>query len=268
MLHIAICDDNSDQLTVILSAAKIYFSTHPDCEVQISQFDNPLHLLESLEKTGGWDIVLLDICMPGILGIDVAKEIRDRRDRTEIIFLTTSNEYAIDAFALKAAHYLLKPFSQMQFNEAMDRTMARFSSTSTKNLVIKPEGGGARLVDIDEILYIESRGHLLTIYTKSGPCTEGQRSLSGFLKELESLSPGQFITPYKGYIVNQKAIRIIQPEQIILHSGEQIPIPKRGFRELKNTYFDYIFAQSKEQLCLHHCNTPTCQLNFLVEHTS
>jgi len=199
--------------------------------------------LESLDKTGGCDIALLDICMPEILGTGVAKEIRIRRDKTEIIFLTTSNEYAVDAFALRAAHYLLKPFTQEQFDEAMDRAMAGIDDETAKKIAVKPEGGGVQLVDIGEILYIESQKHILTVYTQTGSCTEGQRSLTRFTEELEKLSPGQFIVPYKGYIVNLCAVRVIEPERIVLRGGKSVPIPKRRYRELQNIYFDYLFGE-------------------------
>ena len=246
MLHIAICDDNPDQLAFIFSCAQAYFSARAEHEVHITQFDNSLLFLENLDKCGGCDIALLDICMPGILGTDVAKQIRARRDMTEIIFLTTSDEYAIDAFSLKAAHYLLKPFTIAQFDEAMNRAMARFSNGLVKTVVIKSEGRVIRMVDINDILYIESRGHILTIYTKVGPCTEARHSLSRLEEELHKLSPGQFISPYKGYIVNQKSIRVIEREHILLCSGDCVPIPKRGFREIQNAYFDYMFGQTTE----------------------
>ena len=241
-MKIAICDDSCDQLAEIRTAAKHYFSTNPEWEAQIAVYDNSFLFLESLDQTGGVDIALLDICMPGLSGTEIAKEIRRRKDKTEIVFLTTSDEYAVDAFALKAAHYLLKPFSQPQFDEAMDRAMLPFRSGRVKNLMIKPEGGGTQAIDISDILFIESRGHIQTVHTTNGITTEGQRSLSRLCEELEKLSKGQFISPYKGYVVNLKAIRAIEPEQIILRRGDHIPIPKRGYRELQNTYFDYMFS--------------------------
>lgn len=65
-------------------------------------------------------MLLLDICMPGLLGTDIAREVRQRKDKTEIVFLTGSDEFAVEAFTLKAAHYLVKPFSQDEFDEALE----------------------------------------------------------------------------------------------------------------------------------------------------
>lgn len=241
-MRIAICDDRCDQLTEIRTATEQYFSTNSEQNVQIRVYDSAFFLLDSLNQTGGFDIVLLDICMPGISGTEIAREIRHRKDKTEIVFLTGSDEYAVDAFALKAAHYLLKPFSQAQFCEAMDRAMLPFRGGAVKNLIVKPEGGGAQAIDINDISFIESCGHVLTVHTVNGTVTEGQRSLSRLAEELEKLRQGQFISPYKGYIVNLKAIRVIEPEQIILGGGDHIPIPKRGYRKLQNIYLDYIFS--------------------------
>ncbi|MDD4849911.1 MAG: LytTR family DNA-binding domain-containing protein [Gemmiger sp.] len=243
MLKIAICEDSPAQLAKIRDAAEAYFAARPAYKATIDCYAVPLLLLEQLDKTGSYDIVLLDVCMPGLLGTEVAEEIRARHSNTEIVFLSSSREYAVDAFALKAAHYLLKPFDSTQFAEAMDRAMARFAADAAKCLAIKPEGGGAQSVDIEQIDYIESWGHQLSVHTKKGLLTEGQRSLARLLEELEALSPGQFIMPYKGFIVNHKSIRAIEPTQIVLQCGVTIPIPKRGYRSLQNAHFDYMFGE-------------------------
>lgn len=201
--------------------------------------------MEQLDRKSGWDIVLLDICMPGILGTQIAGEIRRRRDKTEIVFLTTSDEYAIDAFALKAAHYLIKPFSQCQFDEAMDRAMSGFSAGLPKTIVIRSENGELHNLEMGEILYIESQDHGLTVYTRTQAFSEARRSIARLFEALETLSSGQFIIPYKGYIVNQKAILTIERENIVLKNGVRIPIPKRGYKELQNQYLDYVFESNR-----------------------
>lgn len=244
MPRIAICDDRPDQIEIIRSALLAYFSAHGE-KAEFSVFDNPLLLMESLDKNGSFDIVLLDICMPGILGTDVARKIRMRRDQSVIIFLSSSDEYAVDAFALKAAHYLLKPFSQVQFDEAMDRAMAGFKAAEPKYLFLRSEAGGIHKLFIDDILYMESWGHAVRVYTKELMLQESRRSLSRMLEELEKLSPRQFISPYKGFIVNQKAILNIGREEIILRGGMSVPIPRRDYKHLQDRYMDYLFAQNR-----------------------
>lgn len=132
MINIAVCDDRREQLELVHIAVERYFQTKTSRAVEISDFNDPAVFLASLEKNGSCDIAILDICMPGIAGTEVGRMIRRRYDNTEIIFVTTSDEFAVDAFALNAAHYIIKPFTQEQFNPAMDRAMARFTKRAEK----------------------------------------------------------------------------------------------------------------------------------------
>ena len=126
MVRVAICDDQQEYLAGVHDAVSSYFSRRPEFSVRISDFSSPTRFLEELGRSSGWDIVVLDICLPGILGTDIAKEIRRRHDRTEIIFISVSRDYAIEAFSLNAVHYVVKPFTDAQLEEAMDRAMESF----------------------------------------------------------------------------------------------------------------------------------------------
>lgn len=130
-MKIAICDDRSEQIEIINNAVNQYFRLLNDVAVEVETFDRAFDFLYAHEKNK-FNIVLLDICMPGMLGTDVAREIRQRRDNTEIVFLTTSDEFAVDAFQVKAAHYLLKPFTQSDFDEALDRVMQNMDKYLTR----------------------------------------------------------------------------------------------------------------------------------------
>jgi DNA-binding LytR/AlgR family response regulator len=243
MLRIAICDDIPDHLEKIKSGVRQYFSEHPEEKINIFTYNNPLIFLESLDKTGGFDILLLDVCMPGIDGTQVAAEIRKRGDKSEIIFLTTSDEFAVEAFALKAAHYLVKPFTKAQLSEALDRAMVHFSAGQVPKVALKLTGGGTRVLELNDILWIESRNHAQTVYLKDGGSEEARESLSQQLTALEELSPGQFVSPCKGYLVNQKAIRTIEPKRIVMRSGQELPMARGTFREFTDRYFAYMFPK-------------------------
>ena len=241
MLRIAICDDMPAQRASIEDAVKRYFQDRGEKLPEIVSYGNPLLFLESLDKTAGFDILLLDVCMPGINGIQVAEEVRRRKDKSEIIFLTTSDEFAVEAFALKAVHYLVKPFTRAHFCEAMERAMERFAANAGKRVTFYAEGGALRTVDVDEILYIESCGHSQTAYLNEGTCTETRRALSRMQEELNKLSPGQFASPCKGFLVNQKAICTVEPKGVTLRSGQTLPLARGSFREFSSGYFAFLF---------------------------
>jgi len=246
VLKIVICDDSHEQQRLVQKAIEKYFKTHSDYSIQVSCYDNPLLFLEALDKNGGCDIVLLDIFMPGINGTEVAKEIRRRKDKTEIVFLTTSDDFAVAAFSLKAAHYLVKPFSQAEFDEAMDRAVAFFAKNNVLKLSFKLTGGGVKMVDIDDILYIESYKHEQQVQLKDGDVLSIRESLSFLQEQLDELSPHQFLSPYKGYIVNLKAVHSVEPDCMKLHGNKSVPIARRSFRELTDKYFAYAFGGNEQ----------------------
>lgn len=242
-MNIAICDDDLKQLEEIKAAIMDYAKAYSEQNYEIECFHNPLQFLQHYEKCKGYDILLLDICMPGILGTEVAKEIRKKQDKNEIIFLTSSPDYAVEAFALKAAHYIIKPFSSEQFFEAMNRATEKFKKKETKKITLKLRNGVIRTVEQNEIMYVESYLHSKNVYLNNGECIESRQTILELSSILGVTESGQFISPYKGFIVNLKSIRGIEPDKITLKNGYQIPIVKRNFTAIKEKYFSFTFRR-------------------------
>lgn len=213
-MKIAICDDDLKQLEEINAVMLDYAKAYSGQSYEIECFDNPLVFLQHYEKSKGYNVLLLDICMPGILGTDLAKEIRTKQDKSEIIFLTSSPDYALEAFALKAAHYIIKPFSSEQFFEAMDRATEKFNKKETKKIALKLRKGEIRTVEQNEIMYIESYLHTKSVNLNNGECIEARQTILELSSLLGVTESGQFISPFKGYIVNQKSIKGIDPDKL------------------------------------------------------
>ncbi len=240
-MKIAICDDRLEDLQKEAAMLEEYLTAR-EISAEVKCFSHPDALISESEKTK-FDLYLLDVVMPMLTGIDVGRELRMRSDRAQIIYLTTSDEFAVEAFSIKAAHYLLKPCTGEQFADAMERALAAISSAKPKQLPVKTEDGDIRFVDLDSIQYIESRGHTQEFHLKEGVFGETRRSLSRILEELERLSPGQFISPYKGYIVNFRSVLTIDAKGILLRCGNKILIPRGEFRRLQEKYVAYRFGQ-------------------------
>lgn len=130
------------------------------------------------------------------------------------------------SFSLNAAHYLITPFTQAQFHEAIDRAMEHFTARQVPKVALKLNGGGTRALDLDEILWIECGGHVKTLFLRDGGSEEVRISLSLLFSMLEELSPGQFVSPRKGYLVNQKAIRVVDSTSLTMHFGQSIPLAR------------------------------------------
>ena len=245
MIRIAICDDSVEDLQNLSAHLKVYIKDK-SIEANIVEYTHPEILLAECEKKS-FDILLLDVVMPMLTGIDVGKELRKRKSKTSIIYLTSSPEYAVDAFSLRATHYLLKPYTMEQFDEAISRTLESISDSSLKKLSVDTKNGELYLIDINDICYIESQRHDISIHTEETSITTSKQSLGGLQEQLERLSPKQFISPYKGYIVNQKKILWISRDSINIKGGATIPISKRSSKLLKTQFKEYIFERGDDK---------------------
>lgn len=242
MLRVAICDDLPEQAALIENAARTYFKSIKEV-VEILTFHNAMDFLDAFEVKGHFDIALLDICMPGILGTDIAAEMRKAKSRCEIVFLSTSDEFAVEAFAVQAAHYLVKPFTQAEFNAALNRVMDSIRQRHSHKIIFRLVGGGIQVEEVNHILFSQSNGHVQQIYLKDGSSVETRQSLNSLWDTLEDIAPGQFVSPSKGYLVNQAAIHVIKNNDIEV-GGHHIPLSKRKYRQFQEEYFQYIFSKN------------------------
>ena len=94
MLRIGICDDKQEDIDRIEGLALCFSEEHPETPIQIRTYKSPYDLLSDVEETGGFDLYLLDVVMPRMTGVALARRIRERKERAEILFLTVSREYA------------------------------------------------------------------------------------------------------------------------------------------------------------------------------
>ena len=244
MLHIAICDDKPDQIREIKHAAEQYFRAKSEV-VSYHLFENASAFVDVVEQGAMFDIVLLDVCMPGILGTDVARELRSHHSRAEIIFLSTSDEFALDAFAVKATDYLLKPFTQEQFDKAMDYAFSIIRQRNAAKIILNLVGGGVRAEEISHLTDRESHGHVLEVHLTDGSFVETRKSIQDMKASLDKIAPGQFVSPNKGYLVNLAAVHIIKSAFVEV-AGREIPLGRRKYRDFQEQYFQFMFSPSRE----------------------
>ena len=157
-----------------------YALTHSELSLTVKCFLNPFDMLDEMGKSGVPDIVLLDICMPGILGTEVAREILSKREGdTDIIFLTTSPDFAVEAFALHAGDYLTKPYTKQRLTDALDRLIEK-----RRNRLYIPVSCGKQIhrIDLFNVLYAEAKNHSVEIHLKSGKCLKTHTTLTEFKK--------------------------------------------------------------------------------------
>ena len=233
-MQIAICDDIQKDLETIRAALDTYAKAHLELHFDIDEYVVAIDLLNAVEKGKTYDIALLDICMPGVLGTDVAEEMLAKSPDMGIVFLSTSDEYAVTAFALNATHYLLKPFSQEQFNEALDRAVKK---TEDRDFLSLACVDGIYRVCVTEIVFIESQNHYLLLSLSSGELLKLRMKLSQMFEELREYS--EFIKVGASYVVNLAFVRKISGNTLEMLNGVKISIPRRSSEEVQKIYMDF-----------------------------
>ena len=234
-MYLTICDDQKSELEAMQLIVSDYAAAHPELSITVQCFLNPSELLDVVSKNGAPDIALLDICMPGVLGTDVAKELKEKSDgAADIIFLTTSTDFAVEAFALHAEDYLLKPFSKEKLTETLDRAIEK-----RKKCFFVPFSCGREIhrVDLYHVAYLESKNHIVEIYLKSGKKMKMRDALAEIKQQFSGVSG--FLSVGASYFVNLRCVQSVLPAELILTNGHKIPVPRRFRSEVKEQYFAF-----------------------------
>lgn len=242
MIEIALCDDNDEDIEVIGSLAKQFVSEHGDFHMRLSTFTSAEKLLEHIEKGMGFDLYILDVLMPKVSGIRLAEIIRSRGEHAEIVFLTTSRDYAVDAFSVYASGYLLKPVCMEDFNETVLRAVRKLAHEKGDVLTVKTKDG-LRRIQLYKIVMIESFNHIRQITMSDDSVLETSATLSELFEQLKEND--NFFMPHRAYIANlDNSVGIVRYDLLML-GNRRIPIPKNQFAAVQKIVRDYFFKRKK-----------------------
>lgn len=239
MIKIAICDDDVLELERSEKYINKYMENNPDIQIAVTTFLSPLELLSCVDVNAGFDIYILDIIMDGMKGTEVARELRNKQISCEIIFMTTSREYAVDAFALNAIHYLVKPYDYVDFSEALARALKK-TELADNNYIVKNTDKGVTKIPVSNICYSESSGHYQYIHMNNKEVYKVRSKVVDLWQELQVFS--QFIKPHAGFIVNMEYIKNITSSEIEL-VDQIIPLTKNTYTKVRKQYMDFIFKK-------------------------
>ena len=236
MLQIAVCDDNIDELSNMVQLINLYRTTkNINCEYAV--FPNGLDLVSNLEKGKRFDIYCLDIIMPGFSGIDVAKEIRNLDKTAPILFFTSSPEYALESYSVKAINYVLKPISKDKFFFTFDEILERIKAEEKEDAIIVKSNMGIQKILISNLTFIEVIGRNVLYHLRSGKVIECTESFSSVCDTL--MKHGCFMKPHRSYLVNMQYVDNINNHQVILQTLSSIPVAQGKAKEIKQQYLNY-----------------------------
>lgn len=136
-LRIAICDDDLHWRRQILELTNAYATENPEYCISFTAFEWGSELMDAARKTGGFDVYILDILMHGMNGIELGSRLRQMGFDGKIIYMSSSQDYALEAFKVKACNYLLKPLSKDSFFAALDDVYNAIAERKNKSIIVR-----------------------------------------------------------------------------------------------------------------------------------
>lgn len=241
MIHIAICDDSKQERQILAALFKRYQELHAT-PLQIHIFQNGFSLLDAIDQGKRFDITILDILMPGENGIEIARNIRASGADTEIIFLTSSPEYAVDSYEVKAQNYLLKPVTEEKFFASIDSILAELDEKDTASFIIYTTEKQYSRIRVSSLVYGEVIHRTITLHLADQTMISAVMTFTEFQDILKAYS--DFIYPHRSYAVNMNYIQYVTKSDIILTDGQKIPLSRNNYMKISEQFLNFAYTNS------------------------
>ena len=234
-MKIAICDDEMHFMDALCPLLEQWAK---ECGIKLTlyRFTNGDDLIAA-HQSECMDLIFLDIIMPLLSGLDVARELRNMNQNVPIVFLTSSKEFAVDSYEVKALNYLIKPVDQTKLFLTLDDFLKTFSLPKAF-FTAKTADGFCRIV-IADVDYLEAQNKQVLVHFTNGR-TIAIREL--FSKCAEVFSPENgFCCCHRSYIVNLSNVERFSKTEVTTSHNAVIPISRNNYAAFKETYFNHMF---------------------------
>lgn len=232
--NIAICDDEKSALGILSGAIVSAFRNY-DVDAVVETFTRPFELLERM-KTCSFDLLFLDIEMPGMNGLTLADRLRREGRLLDIIFISNREDLIFDALRYNPKGFIRKS-RFIQDVEGVIRTYFTYrKEEKQKRSLVVEERDQMTYIAIDTLIYIECIGKKQLAHIVGRPQPLELRKQMQQLEE--ELTPCGFLRIHKGYLVNYRFIRRISDAEVILNDGGSLPVSRRRLGEIRESYME------------------------------
>lgn len=231
-MRVAICDDNSFDLKAVQEMFRRVAPGHT-----LDAFSDGRKLLEAIVTGTRYDLLFLDILMPGISGMELAREVNRVAPHTPKVFLTDSDDYALEAFSVRALHYILKPMTEPDLKECLNRLEERRGARQRVHII--SSSGTRQMLYADEIQYAQSDAHYYDLHLKDGTVIKVRMTQ----KEIRNTLGDSFLLVSRGLVVNLEFIRQLGPKSCMLRDGREILLSRGNVEEIHSAYAAYVFSR-------------------------
>lgn len=237
MYSIALCDDETAELIKTEQLLNRYEKNCCGTDFQIERFGNADELLYMIRNKNYMpDLIVMDIYMPEKMGIDAAKELRGMGNRNRVIFLTASKDYALEAFGVEAAQYLVKPVSEKELFPVLDRILEEIETEKKKYILLRIDGKIQR-VALNDIAYCEAQRKTQCLHLVDGRQHLLHRTITE-IYEMLSRYP-EFVRVGGAYIVNLGHVDSLNCQELQMDNEKKIFLPRGSYQSLREKYFGY-----------------------------
>lgn len=231
--RIAVCDDD-DIIRENLCSLCSDILTNDSVEYRLESFRSACELEKRLDtESCPFDLLILDIQMEGMTGMELARSLRDKGNRVSIIFVTACDDYLSEGYGVQPIHFLLKPVRREALASAIHTDLKLNYIPKT---VVVHIGNKLVHLSLSDIRYIESYNHSIVIHQSTDNSTY-YFSLSDFEKQLPM---GQFARCHNSYLVNLDEVREIGRTELSLQSGETLPMGRTYYKAFQSAFVRYI----------------------------
>ncbi len=219
VLKIVILEDEKPQMERLTGFLDRYRTEHPQFVYTLDTYDRGIRLLDAYRRDA--DLIFLDIRVPDMLGMDVAKHIRKVDDNVMIVFVTSLTQYAVDGYSVGAFDYILKPIQYPSFSAKLERALRMLSHREAGLMLdLRTKESGRRL-PADSVIYIEVSAHDLLFHTGS----ETIKQWATLSQYEELLQQVHFARPSTSFLVNLKYVRGVKKDEVLL-SENTVPLSR------------------------------------------
>lgn len=237
-LGIAICEDELKDRETLARFLQTVLA-QKNLTARIDAFSCGEDFLTAHEQSP-YDIAFMDIYMDGISGTDTVRKAL-LRHRCRFIFTTYSKEHALEAFALDAVHYLIKPLTKDAVRQSIERCLPVPAADERRFLELKTNQGNVS-IPVDNIVYIEAMNKVCVIHTKKNTF----RSYTSLNALYELLDDALFLYAQRSYVVNMQFIDAFHFDHVVLSGGTEIVLSRNNRSGLKKQYERFLFDLARK----------------------
>ncbi len=232
LINIAICDDEKVQIDNLKKLVG-YWANELNYNVNLKEFESAENFLFNYEENKNYDVLLLDIEMGNLSGVELAKKIRIDNDDIQIIFITGFPNFIAEGYEVSALNYLMKPVSDEKLYEVLNKAVTKIKKQE-KFLIINNTK-----IKLSEILYIEAFSHSCEITLLNGDKIKSSQKISALENKLKLSFIHEFIRCHRSYIVGVRHIRKIDKSEIILDNDGCVPLSRRLYTNVNKAFIAY-----------------------------